>query len=320
MTAVPIRSRSERARTGNPPPRLAAALRAVARGWPVFPLYPYSKYPAVADWNNRATCDLDELTRWWASAPFNIGIACQAAGLVVIDLDAARGRAAPPPWAQLGVTHGSDVLRILAARAGQPDPIDTYTVDTPSGGQHRYFLAPTDRELRNTTGQTSGGLGFCIDTRAAGGAIIAAGSVRRINGTPRLYRVVRDVDPVALPYWLLTALTPPPAPVRAPIRLPSRGRRIDAYVAAALDGETTAVAHAAPGTRAHTLFCSAARLGELVGAGVLDETVATQALLAAAAGLDSGPDRFTRREALGHVTNGIARGRRNPRQLLAPTA
>ncbi len=319
MTAVPVTSRSTRTRIGNPPPRLAAALRAVQRGWPVFPLYPYSKYPAVADWPHRATCDLQQITRWWAGAPYNVGIACQAAGLVVIDLDGARGQQPPPPWDQLGVTHGRDVLRILAARAGAPDPIDTYTVLTPSG-EHRYFLAPTDRELRNTTGQTSGGLGLCIDTRAAGGAIIAAGSVRRIDGSPRLYRVVRDVDPVALPHWLLTALTPPPAPVRVPIRLPSPGRRLDAYVAAALDGETTAVERAAPGTRAHTLFCSAARLGELVGAGVLDETLATQALLAAAAGLDSGPKPVHPGEASGHITNGIARGRRNPRQLLTPTA
>ncbi|MGH3936861.1 MAG: bifunctional DNA primase/polymerase [Pseudonocardiaceae bacterium] len=48
---------------------------------------------------------------------------------------------------------------------------------SPSGGQHRYFLAPGDRELRNTCA----GLGWRIDTRAAGGAIIAAGSVRRIE-------------------------------------------------------------------------------------------------------------------------------------------
>jgi hypothetical protein len=319
MTAVPVTSHSTRPRIEHPPPTLVAALRAVERGWPVFPLYPYSKYPAVRDWNNRATCDLQQITRWWAAAPYNIGIACQAAGLVVIDLDGARGQQPPPPWDQLGVTHGRDVLRILAARAGAPDPIDTYTVASPSG-EHRYFLASPDRELRCTTGPSGTGLGWCIDTRGVGGAIVAAGSVRRIEGRPRLYRVVRDVDPVTLPHWLLTALTPPPAPVRAPTRPPSPGRRLDAYVAAALDGETTAVAHAAPGTRAHTLFCSAARLGELVGAGVLDETVATQALLAAAAGLDSGPDRFTRREALGHVTNGIARGRRNPRQLLAQTA
>lgn len=320
MTAIPITSRSTRTHTGKPPPRLAAALRAVERGWPVFPLYPYSKYPAVRDWTNRATCDLDEITRWWAAAAYNIAIACQAAGLVVLDLDAARGQRPPPPWDQLGVSHGRDVLRILAQRAGQTDPLDTYAVSTPSGGEHRYFLAPPDRELRNTTGATSAGLGWHIDTRAAGGAIIAAGSVRRVEGTPRLYRVVRDVDPVALPPWLVTALTPPPVPVRSPIRLPFPGRRLDAYVAAALDGETAAVTQAAPGTRAHTLFRSAARLGELVGAGVLDETVAAETLLAAVAVVDHGTNRFTRREATGHITNGIARGRRNPRHLQCPTA
>lgn len=131
MTTVPIRACLKRPRIGTPPPRLAAALCAVQRGWPVFPLYPYSKYPAVQDWENHATCDLNEITRWWAIAPYNIGIACQPAGLVVIDLDAARGQRPAPPWAQLGVTHGSDVLRVLAEQAGQPDPIDTYTVATP---------------------------------------------------------------------------------------------------------------------------------------------------------------------------------------------
>ncbi|MGH3534865.1 MAG: bifunctional DNA primase/polymerase, partial [Pseudonocardiaceae bacterium] len=74
------------------------------------------------------------------------------------------------------------------------------------------------------------------------------------------------------------------------------------------------VARAAVGVRAHTLFCSAARLGELVGAGVLDETLATAKLLAAAAALDTPAAPFTSREATGHITNGIARGRRNPRQ------
>lgn len=190
-----------------------------------------------------------------------------------------------------------------------------------SGGQHRYFLAPVDRELRNTTGQTGAGLGWLIDTRGGGGAIIAAGSVRRVSGRPRLYRVVRDVDPVVLPHWLVTALTPSPAPsLRAPIQLPCAGHRLDAYVRAALDGETAAVARAESGTRAHTMFCAAARLGELVGAGVLDETVATETLLASAAVLDRSANRFTRREATGHITNGIARGRRNPRQLQGPTA
>lgn len=291
-----------------PLPRLAAALSAAERGWPVFPLYPYSKRPAVRDWSRRATCDVGEITRWWMIMPYNIAIACQPAGLVVLDLDAARGRQPPPHWAQLGVTHGRDVLRILAERAHQPDPVDTYTVATPRG-EHRYFLAPADRELRNTTGR----LGWLIDTRATGGAIVAAGSVRRVGDTLHRYRVVRDLDPRALPPWLVTALTPTPIPIRPP--LPAPVRRREAYVRAALDGETAAVAQSAPGTRAHTLFCAAARLGEMVGAGVLDETVATEALLAAAAVTDTPAAPFTRREAGGHIANGIARGRRNPRHL-----
>ena len=93
---------------------------------------------------------------------------------MVLDLDAAHGRQPPTSWDHLGVTHGRDVLRILAERAGQPDPIDTYCVTTPSGGEHRYYLAPTDRELRNTTGDTSTGLGWHIDTRATRRALKAA--------------------------------------------------------------------------------------------------------------------------------------------------
>jgi hypothetical protein len=205
-----------------PLPRLVAALTAAGRGWPVFPLHPYSKYPAVRDWERRATCDPEELTRWWAAAPYNIDIACGPAGLVVLDLDTARSPQPPPDWAELGVTHGRDVLRILADRASQPDPVDTYTVATP-GGEHRYFRAPAEPQLRNTTGDRGAGLGWLIDTRATGGAIIAAGSVRRIHATLRPYRVLRDVDPVDLPPWLLTALTPRPVPPRAPTALPAPG-------------------------------------------------------------------------------------------------
>lgn len=292
-----------------PLPRLAAALHAAERGWPVFPVYPYSKYPAVKDWENRATCDHDQIIRWWQHLPYNIAIACGRAGLLVLDLDAGDGPP-PPPWADLGVTHGRDVLRVLADRAGQPDPADTYTVMTPSG-EHRYFLAPPETRLRNSCRR----LGWKIDTRAAGGAIIAAGSVRRVNGQLRWYRIIRPLDPIALPDWLRIALTPAPAPTHPAIPLSACARRLDAYVQAALQGETSTVAQAVPGTRAHTLFRSAARLGELIGVGVLDETTALEALMAAAPISPSGADRFTRGEARRHIINGIARGRRHPRAL-----
>ena len=82
--------------------------------------------------------------------------------------------------------------------------------------------------------------------------------------------------------------------------------RLSAYVQAALRGETTTVAQAVPGTRAHTLFRCAARLGELVGAGVLSETTALEALLAAAPICPRGANQFTRHEATRHIENGIA--------------
>src|SRR5262245_30999328 len=121
------------------PPNLSthldtAALRIAARGWPVFPLRPGSKLPAVRDWEHRATTDPEQIAAWWSRGPYNIGIACGPAGLVVLDLDAAHGHQPPRGWPE-EVGHGRDVLRLLAREAGEPDPVDTYTVSTPSGGE-----------------------------------------------------------------------------------------------------------------------------------------------------------------------------------------
>ncbi|HEY6425136.1 MAG TPA: hypothetical protein VIY28_18225 [Pseudonocardiaceae bacterium] len=201
-----------------------------------------------------------------------------------------------------------------------------YRTSTPrqSPRQGAIGVADISRQIRGTPTRSApeaglrsscGLLGWKIDTRAAGGAIIAAGSVRRVNGQPRWYRIIRPLDPIALPDWLRTALTPAPAPTHPAIPLPSSPRRLDAYVQAALQGETSTVAQTLPGTRAHTLFRAAARLGELVGAGVLSETLAADALLAAAPICPRGTNRFTHEEAARHIINGIARGRRNPRPV-----
>jgi hypothetical protein len=96
--------------------------------------------------------------------------------------------------------------------------------------------------------------------------------VRRVHGQPYWYRVIRDIDPIALPGRLCTALTRAPAPTQPSLPLLPSSRRRDAYVQAALRDETATVAQAVPGSRAHTLFRCAVRLGELVGAGALDET------------------------------------------------
>jgi hypothetical protein len=331
---------------------------AVARGWPVFPLHPYSKVPAVTGWQRAASTDPARLELWWAATrrgpAFNVGIACGPAGLVVLDLDDARGQLPPPRWGGRGLRHGRDVFAVLAAAAGAAVPA-TFTVATPSGGEHRYFTAPAGASLRNTAGT----LGWRIDTRAAGGYVVAAGSALRLRGRVVRYRVTDSSPVAALPGWLCRALTPvaAPHPVPAPDPVPagsvratsvpagsvpagsvpagsvpagsvpagsvpagpvpelgSAAARCHAYVRAALHGEAGRVAAARVGTRNQTLFRAAASLGELVGAGVLSPDRAAQALLAAA-GVHLGVERFTEGEARRVIGNGLARGRRHPRQV-----
>ena len=164
---------------------LNAVLDAARRGWPVFPLWPGSKRPAISGWPRQATCHPEVLTRWWTAAPYNVGIACGPAGLVVVDLD--------DP----------------AAAPAEPLP-PTYTVATPQG-QHRYYTVPSGRPCRCTAGL----LGPKVDTRAAGGYVVAAGSVRHAGGQQRRYRVTVPADVMPAPAWLLDALAPAGASGRA---------------------------------------------------------------------------------------------------------
>jgi hypothetical protein len=96
----------------------AAALVAAERGWPVFPLRPNSKLPAIKQWGQQATTDESQIHRWWSgNSRKNVGIACGPAGLLVVDLD---------------VPHGREAFARRAWQHGAEDPRDTYTVSTPS--------------------------------------------------------------------------------------------------------------------------------------------------------------------------------------------
>ncbi|MEU0517360.1 bifunctional DNA primase/polymerase [Streptosporangium sp. NPDC006007] len=107
----------------SPHPTLRYALAAAARGWHVFPVSIGDKPPVkgFTDWEANATTDPATIRRWWARAPWNVGIACGPSGLVVIDLDTPKntkeGLRPPPPWDLPGVTDGADVL---AAASGHP--------------------------------------------------------------------------------------------------------------------------------------------------------------------------------------------------------
>jgi hypothetical protein len=278
---------------------LAAALDHARRGWRVFPLRAGDKRPAVRDWEARATTDPDRITRAWTAGAFNIGIAAGPSGLVVLDLDQPKpGTAAPAAWQQPGIRNGGDVLAAVCEADDQPPPIDTYTVRTCSGGMHLYYAAPIGSTLRNTAGR----LGWLIDTRAAGGYVVAAGSL--VNA--RRYDVLVDLAPAQLPEWIARRLADSAAPADTDTTVPVGNP--SAYAAAALRGELDRVLAASEGGRNHAVNAAAFALGQLVGGGLLARQLVEDALALAgqAIGLPAG-------ECAKTIRSGLDSGARTPR-------
>lgn len=325
-----------------PAPGLAelcrSALAAAARGWHVFPLRPGGKRTAFPDhdeggctgrdprcrnghqgWESRATTDAARIRRAWQHAPYNVGIACGPSGLVVIDLDRPKpGEDPPGEWALPGVNDGADVLAVLCERAGQPFPSGTFTVTTRRGGMHLYFAAPDGVELRNTSGRHRTGLGWLIDTRAAGGYVVAPGSFVDLPDGTGPYTVVNDAPPAPLPGWLADLLTAARNPALLLSANPRAGAVADlpAYVQAALKGEAARVTDAEIGGRNHALNKAAYNLGRLTGAGLLPEQTAREVLwTAAAVHFRTGPDAFTPADARATIRSALAAGTRNARTI-----
>ncbi|MFW6721019.1 bifunctional DNA primase/polymerase [Streptomyces sp. MAR4 CNY-716] len=254
---------------------MRAALDAAGRGWPVFPLRPGAKRPALHSearcprtgactgghrkWEQRATTDPGRIRAAWGAGAFNIGIATGPAGLVVIDLDVAKGESDAP--------GGAATFQALCERTGQP-ALATFALRTASSGEHRYFTAPPGIRLGNTAGT----LAPHVDTRAHGGYVVAAGSI--IDGHP--YTVTDPTPPAPLPAWLSAALTPR-ARTAGSVATPRSGNA-SAYASAALRGESSNVSNAPEGQRDATLLRAARALGRLIASGDLSRAVVEDAL------------------------------------------
>jgi hypothetical protein len=244
----------------------------------VFPLWPGSKRPAIRGWQQHATTDPGILAVWWERRSYNVGVACGPSGLLVVDIDdpVAEPEGLPP----------------------------TYTVSTPRG-EHRYYSTDLGRPGLSSAGV----LGSRVDTRGAGGYVVAAGSILRCAGGPRFYRACLPAAVARAPSWLQEALESSRREAGPDSRLPAGGRSAPAFLAA----EADRVSVAAPGSRNTTLFTAALRLGRLSAAGVLDESAAGAALVDACA-VHIGRDGFTAGEAARAIRNGLqyARRRRTP--------
>jgi len=163
--------------------------------------------------------------------------------------------------------------------------------------------------LRNTQGR----LGWKIDTRAAGGYVLAAGSTTA-TGT---YAVLDDRTPMPLPRWLTARLTPPPTRPATTPRLMVSGTRAAAYIAAAIEGETQRVRTAPRGRHNITLYLAAIALGQLVAGGALAETTARAALAQAAVGHVASPCKCTTPDIEATIVSGLRAGAKRPRIVAA---
>ncbi len=302
-----------------------AALDYAVKGWHVFPLAPNSKRPAIpshtagecdgsdpycADghlgWEERSTVDPDDIHALWSSGRYGIAIATGPSHLLVVDIDVSKVN---------GDAIGMQALARLEARCGHSVPAHTFTVATPSGGQHRYFrLHPSMAELATTS---TGRLGAGLDTRGRGGYVVAAPTPLTSGAS---YQIVCSATPAPAPRWLIEQLIPShrPSSSRGGDRSGSACvvRHRDRYVQAAIDGEVDRVVSAEVGGRNHALFLASIALGQLVGADLLSESEALDVLHDAARSQAEAPgDGYDERQAEATIRSGFDRGVREPRQV-----
>jgi hypothetical protein len=220
-----------------------------------------------------------------------------------------------------GSVDGFAALDELQAEFG-PLP-ETVASSTPSGGAHLLFRHPLGVSPSNRVGikryaaDGSRRVYPGLDVRAAGASVCLPPS-RKASGSYAWDRAPGACPLAPVPRWLLALFLsePPPRPMR-PVRALASSDRLVRYVVAAVDGECRELAAMAPGSgRNQRLFIASAKLGGLVGAGVLAQEDAEAALERAATenGL-AGEDGL--RVVRQTIASGIRRGIAQPRAMAA---
>jgi hypothetical protein len=190
------------------------------------------------------------------------GVALLTRGFIALDLDRnhADGVDGVASFAALVEAHGGDF----------PSEAEVPCVRSRRGGAHEYRAAPAGVMMRSSASKIAPG----VDIKA-GRALATCPPTAGYSWLSPLTPLV-DLPPA--PTWLVRLACPPPPPVYRPVRPIQRER----YTEKVFHGELSAVATAAKGQRNAVLFKAAARLGDLVGAGMLEADMAAQGLLAAA--------------------------------------
>lgn len=180
---------------------LDAALDYAARGWAVFPCKPHLKEPLTANGFKDASTDAEIIRQWWAQWPdANIGLACGASRLAVIDIDVKNGVDGRATWGELLEQYGYALG-------------ETVCQETPSGGAH-YLYQMNGVTIRNSASK----LGPGLDTRGDGGYIVVAPSIHPNGGeyTWAWGHAPNEIALATLPEALVQALHHTPQKAAAP--------------------------------------------------------------------------------------------------------
>lgn len=315
---------------------LDAALGYAAQGWPVFPCSPQNKAPllrADKDANgkpikgtggvSKAVTHAEQIKTWWKRHPHAmVGLACGYQRLFVLDFD-------PRTNPETGESFDLDGLKAALERQMGCALPPSRTARTQSGGVHVWLTWPDDGgpAIRNR-----GNLPLHVDVRGLGGYVIAPPSVMDSGASYRWLKGRGEDHPIAeAPLALVEILRSkePCAgggagtgagersrslPVRASAPL-SGGDALEAAVRAyglkAFDEEIRQAEGLVDGTRNQGISDIALRLGSLVGAGALSETMVRAALYTVA---DRWPDVAKTRAS---IDSALDKGMDSPRDLEA---
>ena len=170
-------------------PQGEAAIRGLTeRGFRLFPVAARGKRPLIAEWPERATCDVEALEAWTLQFPgCNWGLACGPnSGVFVLDVDGDDGAAS---LRGLIEDHGHEWTDTLNAKTAR--------------GSHFYFSYPADAVIRNSASKLAPG----VDVRGDGGFVSVPPSIHA-NGTQYTWGDSGENAPIAsAPAWLLQLLS-----------------------------------------------------------------------------------------------------------------
>jgi Bifunctional DNA primase/polymerase, N-terminal len=272
---------------------LDAALRYAARGWPVFPCR--GKIPLTAHGFHDASTEAGTIEAWWRENPDAlISVATgRASGVVVLDIDVKQ----PGP-------NGWDALGEIGAL---PLP-DTPMASTPSGGTHVFF-DPGELDVPLSVGK----IGAHLDVRGERSCCTLPTPGTAYRWDP--HKNLRTTALAPAPAWLVPPIAPP-VTAAAPAYRPPTGE-ISPYGAAAINDAVRTIYNAPEGQQSTTLNRESFGIGGLVGAGVMPERVALDALLQAAFAMPTYDRRrpWQRADLERSVKTSFSAGIREPRRV-----